>query len=238
MNADSEKMEPMEWAKFVLRNRNEKGYARAYNIFVTRAREGEPKDYDAALSWFQKAHDGGNRGATYFLGKMYATGVGVQKDSRAAERMFLKCADEDVRAQYEIGLLYFRDEDIPRDLERSAKWMLRAANNGHAEAQFMVGQFYKAGAGVPKDMGKAVEWLTSAALNRHKGAQILLGNMYRVGDGVEADSGYSVFLSHIHVHMHMHIHTHNHVHKNRTCEETRCDERKGRALRPCFDRFT
>ena len=41
MNADSEKMEPMEWAKFVLRNRNEKGYARAYNIFVTRAREGD-----------------------------------------------------------------------------------------------------------------------------------------------------------------------------------------------------
>ena len=189
MNADSEKMEPMEWAKFVLRNRNEKGYARAYNIFVTRAREGDadaeynlgmmyargqgvPKDYDAALSWFQKAHDGGNRGATYFLGKMYATGVGVQKDSRAAERMFLKCADEDVRAQYEIGLLYFRDEDIPRDLERSAKWMLRAANNGHAEAQFMVGQFYKAGAGVPKDMGKAVEWLTSAALNRHPGQHV------------------------------------------------------------------
>ena len=118
---------------------------------------------------------------------MYSTGVGVQRDSRAAERLFLKCADEDVRAQYEIGLLYFRDDDIPRDLERSAKWMLRAANNGHAEAQFMIGQFYKAGAGVPKDMGKAVEWLTSAALNRHKGAQILLGNMYRIGDGVEPD---------------------------------------------------
>ena len=189
MNPDSENMEPMEWAKFVLRNRNEKGYARAYNIFMTNAREGQgvPKDYDAALSWFQKAHDKGHRGATYFLGKMYATGVGVQRDSRTAERMFLKCADDDVRAQYEIGLIYFRDDDIPRDLEKSAKWMLRAANNGHAEAQFMIGQFYKAGAGVPKDIGKAIEWLTSAALNRHKGAQILLGNMYRIGDGVEPD---------------------------------------------------
>ena len=149
MNPDSENMEPMEWAKFVLRNRNEKGYARAYNIFMTNAREGDadaeyslgmmyargqgvPKDYEAALSWFQKAHEKGHKGATYFLGKMYSTGVGVQKDSRAAERLFLKCADEDVRAQYEIGLLYFRDDDIPRDLERSAKWMLRAANNGRS----------------------------------------------------------------------------------------------------------
>ena len=118
---------------------------------------------------------------------MYATGVGVGKDSRKADMLFLKCADEDVRAQYEIGLIYFRDDDVPRDLDRAAKWMLRAANNGHADAQFMVGQFYKAGAGVPKDVNKAVEWLTSAALNRHKGAQILLGNMYRVGDGVEPD---------------------------------------------------
>ena len=42
MNPDSENMEPMEWAKFVLRNRNEKGYARAYNIFMTNAREGDP----------------------------------------------------------------------------------------------------------------------------------------------------------------------------------------------------
>ena len=181
MNPDSEKMEPMEWAKFVIRNRNENGYSRAYNIFITNAREGDadaeynlglmyargqgvPKDYDAALSWFQKAHEKGHKGAMYFLGKMYATGVGVQKDSRMAERLFLKCADEDVRAQYEIGLLYFKNEDIPRNLDRSAKWMLRAANNGHVEAQFMIGQFYKTGAGVPKDVGKAVEWLTSAAL--------------------------------------------------------------------------
>ena len=118
---------------------------------------------------------------------MYVTGVGVEKDSRQAEKLFMKCVDEDVRAQYEVGLIYFKDEDVPRDLARSAKWMLRAANNGHADAQFMIGQFYKAGAGVDKDIGKAVEWLTSAALNRHKGAQILLGNMYRVGDGVDPD---------------------------------------------------
>lgn len=204
MSQDSEKLEPMEWAKFTLRNRNEKGYSRAYNIFITNAREGNPdaeyglglmyargqgvpKDYSAALSWFQKAHDHGHRGATYFLGKMYVTGIGVAKDSKRAEALFLKCADEDVRAQYEIGLIYFRNEDVPRDLERSAKWMLRAANNGHAEAQFIMGQFYKAGAGVPKDMDKALDLLMSAAMNRHKGAQILLGNMYRLGDGVEPD---------------------------------------------------
>ena len=106
MNADAGNMEPMEWAKFVLRNRNEKGYSRAYNIFMTSARDGNaeaeynlglmyargqgvPKDYKAALSWFQKAHDHGNRAATYFLGKMYVTGVGVEKDSRQAVKLFM-----------------------------------------------------------------------------------------------------------------------------------------------------
>ena len=121
MNADAGNMEPMEWAKFVLRNRNEKGYSRAYNIFMTSARDGNaeaeynlglmyargqgvPKDYKAALSWFQKAHDHGNRAATYFLGKMYVTGVGVEKDSRQAEKLFMKCVDEDVRARLQSAL--------------------------------------------------------------------------------------------------------------------------------------
>ncbi len=40
MKPEEEKMEPMEWAKFVLRNRNEGAYSSAYNVFMTMAREG------------------------------------------------------------------------------------------------------------------------------------------------------------------------------------------------------
>ena len=199
---DSGKMNPMDWAKLVIRSRSEREYAEVYSYLVGEARRGNaeaeynlgmmyargqgvPKNYEAAFSWFQKAHEKGHPGATFFMGKMFANGIGVEKDPHKAERMFQKCSS-DPRAQYEIGLLYFK-EDMPRDLDMSARWMLRAAREGNTEAQFVMGQFYKSGAGVPANIKEAVDWLTSAAINGHRGAQILLGNMYRTGDGVEVD---------------------------------------------------
>lgn len=201
MSVKSNNMEPIERAKFVLRNRDEREYTTAYDILLRNGSpeaqyyiglmyargQGVAKDYDVAVSWFMKAYNSGHLGAAFFLGKMHATGIGLTKDSTAAIRYFSECADTDVRAQFEIGLLYFNDDQIPRNLVESAKWMLRAAENGHTEAQFMIGQYYKNGAGVHKDIDKALGWLTAAAMNRHKGAQILLGNMYRTADGVPLD---------------------------------------------------
>ena len=204
MTEKPETMEPVEWARFVLRNRTADKYSDAFSILARFAREGDPdamcslglmyargqgvsKDYDAAASWFVRAHEQHHTGATYFLGKMHATGVGLSKDSNKAKSYFEECSGVDVRAQYELGILYFNDDQIRHDYVKSAEWMEKAAKNGHAEAQFMLGQFYKNGVGVDKDADEAVRWLTAAALNRHTGAQILLGNMYRLGDGVIAD---------------------------------------------------
>lgn len=200
----SSEMEPLERAKFIIRNRDEDGYVEAYDIFTRASRDGDheadyslglmyargqgvTKDYTAAYGWFQRAYDGGYLGAGYYLGKMHLMGLGTQKDPRRAQRIFESVADSDCRAMYELGLMFFTGEDVPRDLQRSVEWMEKAAQAGHPEAQFVLGQFYKAGAGVPKDMRMAVNWLTAAALERHKGAQILLGNMYRTGDGVDVD---------------------------------------------------
>lgn len=204
MTENTENMPPVEWAKFVLRNRRDEEYMDAFSILSRFSRDGDPdamyflglmyargqgvpKDYDAAASWFVRAHERHHAGATYFLGKMHATGVGLSKDSNKAMAYFAECSDVDARAQYEIGLLYFNDDQIKHDYQKSAEWMEKAASNGHTEAQFMLGQFYKNGVGVEKDPDECVRWLTKAALSRHTGAQILLGNMYRLGDGVPAD---------------------------------------------------
>ncbi len=196
--------ESIEWAKFVIRNHEQDSYSDAYSIFIRETKssnheaeyclglmyargQGIVKDHEAALSWFQKAYDGGYSAAGYYLGKMYHLGLGSRKDPFKAIEFFEAVSENDARATYELGLIYFTDKDIPRDLERSAGWMAESAGAGNAEAQFVLGQFYKAGAGVEKDVDEAVRWLTMAAINRHKGAQILLGNMYRTGDGVTVD---------------------------------------------------
>ncbi len=195
---------PFEWAKFVIRNRDDRNYIDAYSILTRESKDGNAeaqyclglmyargqgitKDHGVAFTWFDKAFTNGYIGSAYFLGKMYLIGLGTTKDVAKAEEMFTTVADQDARATYELGLLYFTDKDLSRDLEKSAQWMLRSAKDGNVEAQFVIGQFYKTGAGVQKDPEKAVEWLSHAAINRHKGAQILLGNMYRTGDCVEVD---------------------------------------------------
>lgn len=205
MSGSGRRMEPIEWAKYVIRNRDDRNYVEAYSIFVREAKAGNAeaqycvglmhargqgleKDHAVALGWFEQAHSNGYRGASYFLGKMHLLGMGTEKDPAKARMYFEEVAGEDARASYELGLLHFSGKDAPRNLEESARWMTVSAEAGNAEAQFVLGQFYKAGAGVEKNPELAVKWLSAAALNRHKGAQILLGNMYRTGDCVKVDT--------------------------------------------------
>ena len=60
-----ERMEPLEWAKFAVRNKVE-------------------DDYPAALSILSSKADQGNDEAEFYLGLLYARGQGVARDFRLA----------------------------------------------------------------------------------------------------------------------------------------------------------
>ena len=104
MKPSPETMEPMEWAKYVIRNNNEKGYSDAYSTLVRESRlgnseaeyflglmyargQGVPKDYKAARTWFEKAYLQDNLNAAYFLGKIYQMGLGGNKDMVRAKML-------------------------------------------------------------------------------------------------------------------------------------------------------
>ena len=53
---------------------------------------GIPKDYAAAIQWFRKAADKGNRYGFWNLATMYEKGFGVQKDGHKAEEYYRKAA--------------------------------------------------------------------------------------------------------------------------------------------------
>ena len=110
MSAKNKGDDPFEWAKFVIRNRDDRGYVEAYSVFIRETRTGNPeahyclglmfargqgidKDYPAALSWFTKAYDMGFMNAGYFLGKMHLMGLGTPKDVSKAEMFFESVAD-------------------------------------------------------------------------------------------------------------------------------------------------
>ena len=86
-----------------------------------------------------------------------------------------------------IGGFYSTNEGLMKDLQEAEKWLLRAAEHGHADAQYDLGIIYAQGP--LKDPEKAIKWLTVAAEKGRPEAQYNLGYMYATGAGVGVDFG-------------------------------------------------
>ena len=70
-----------------------------------------------------------------------------------------------------------------------AKWLLKAADQGHADAQYNLGVCYSDGYGVVQSASEAVKWYRKAADQGHALAQFNLGNFYY--DGRDVAQSYS-----------------------------------------------
>ncbi len=77
-------------------------------------------------------------------------------------------------AQTDLGLLYQRGEDVPKDFDKAAELYQKVANQGYAPAQNYLGRLYEQGKGVPKDLDKAAELYQKAA---DQGNQAAIGNL-------------------------------------------------------------
>ncbi len=83
---------------------------------------------------------------------------------RTALKEWLPVAEQgDRRAQYQVGVLYYRGEGVPQDFAEAAKWFRQAAERGDADAQFNLGLLYLDGTGLPKDFVRAHMWFDLAA---------------------------------------------------------------------------
>ena len=69
----------------------------------------------------------------------------------------------DVRAQAQLGLMYWAGLGVPEDDAEAAKWYRLAAEQGDQAAQFNLGSMYLKGRGVIKDYVQAHMWFNIAA---------------------------------------------------------------------------
>ena len=88
---------------------------------------------------------------------------------------------------FRFGFMYYSGEGVTQDHREAARWLIKAAQQGHAEAQTLLGNMYKTGEGVAQDQSEAVRWYRKAAEQEHAGAQNNLGLAYRTGVGVPRD---------------------------------------------------
>ena len=75
--------------------------------------DGAPKDGKQAFYWFNKAAEGDNIAAQYYLGLCYVRGIGVEKDEARAVELFAEGADQDyLPAVIEMRIYFELSSDI------------------------------------------------------------------------------------------------------------------------------
>ena len=105
---------------------------------------GTEQDEAAALSWLEKAVQGGNTFAKYQLGKLLLTGTDtVPKDVERALKLLAECAEDGNQfAQYTLGKAYLLGQDVPQDQGQAVHWLKLSAEQGNQYAQQLLDHFY------------------------------------------------------------------------------------------------
>ena len=103
---------------------------------------------------------------------------------QAFEELKAKAEAGDADSQFHLGRAY---SHIKRDDAEAARWVEKAAQQGHLEAQSNIGYLYSAGQGVPRDAERAMSWWLKAGEAGFVQAQFNLAIAYLEGKLVPRD---------------------------------------------------
>ena len=85
--------------------------------------QGVPQNFEAAMSWLQRAASTGNVNAQWKLGLGYLNGIGVPHDEGQAAMWFRRAANNgDTRAQSALSDLYLSGRGVRTDYVRAYTW--------------------------------------------------------------------------------------------------------------------
>ncbi len=126
----------------------------------------ERGNFSTALTAFQALADRGDAGAAFYLGRMYDTARGVDKDDAEAVHWYREAAGRGHRgAQFSLGLKYAAGQGVARDAAAAALWFETSSLAGYPSAQLNLGTLYAVGDGVDRDPLAAYAWWHIAAQN-------------------------------------------------------------------------
>ena len=156
--------------------------------------EDSPPDFAAAFDLLTQEADAGNALAMADLGRMYAEGLGGERDPELAQEWYAKAlaafleaerSVPDRATEYRIGKLYAAGFGTEQDYEEAARWLEKSADTGYKYAQYTLAGLYRDGKGVEQDYAAARELYAKAVTFPY--AAYELGKLYRDGMGCEAD---------------------------------------------------
>ena len=121
------------------------------------------------------------------LGTMYANGIGVQKDSLQACKLYEMAAKSGhVIAMNNLACKLIKNTRVEYR-NQAIDWFIKAAEKGNVNSMINLGILYERGQEVEKDYAKALKWYKEAADNGNEQALYSIGIFYENGFGVEAN---------------------------------------------------
>lgn len=132
---------------------------------------------------------GGDTGAEYDLGVIYARGDGVGQDYAKAGSWFREAAiNGNVAAQYNLAVLYERGLGLPQNMNEALIWYHSAAARNYPSAQYNLALSYAEGRGTPQDMVSAARWYHRAAEQGVVAAMVNFAILCESGQGTDKSS--------------------------------------------------
>ncbi|RHZ48309.1 hypothetical protein Glove_553g3 [Diversispora epigaea] len=122
------------------------------------------------------------------LAQVYLYGLGFDKDSKKAFRIFYKLANKgSLMAVNSVAYCYYNGFGVEKNEEKAFGLYLKSAEKGFLLAQFNVGWCYEFGTGITKDEAKGFQWYLKSALAGNINAMCNVGYSYDKGIGVGID---------------------------------------------------
>ena len=144
--------------------------------------------YLTALDLARKEASAGEASAHTLIGRLYAEGLGVQRDLKLAAGWYKKAADlGDINAKFALGLMLAKGDGVPKDAAAAAELFEQAAKAGNIPAKYNLGLLYISGDGRPKDEQKAFTLIAQAAKGGDPHARFDLGQFFQNGVGGKWD---------------------------------------------------
>jgi TPR repeat protein len=158
-------------------------YFRGYAFFADGLYVSAAQDYERALEL-----DPDNATVSAQLGRLYADGVGVAKDTGKAFLLFQKAArgGSDIARLY-VGYALLTGTGTRPDVAKARYWLREAADAGHVEALVQLARSYRAPLADPPDPAQALALYQQAAAKGSVDALVALGYMYVGTELGEAD---------------------------------------------------
>ena len=111
--------------------------------------------------------------------------------ANAKKEWILLGEDGDEKAQYFLGLIYYKGKGVPQNYKKALKWYTLSAEQGNKVAQYNLGVMYSFGLGVVPDYKTALKWYNLSSEQGNALAQYNLGRLYYLGNGVKEDMVYA-----------------------------------------------